>query len=77
MPPSEIVICDHTLLKMNNNLPLQLTPAFLYLGCFYNNFDQTRHIQSMTLVMYTNIFYGVDLPSEFPQHSELKGGVCA
>ena len=34
------------LLKMNNNLPLQFTPAILYIGCFCNNFVQTRHIQS-------------------------------
>ena len=63
------------LLKMNNNLPLKFTPAFLYLGCFYDNFVQTCHIQSKLLLRYTNISFDVALPSEFSQHSELNGGL--
>ena len=47
-------------------------PPFAFLGYFYNNFVQTRHIQSKLLLMYKNISYDVDLPSEFPQHSEFN-----
>ena len=80
MPTLEVIICEHThLFKMNNNLLLQFTythPAFLYLGCFYNKYVQTRYIQSMILLMYNNIIYDLDIPSEFPQHSELNGFFC-
>ena len=58
---------------MNDNLPLQSTPASLYLGCFCNDIVQTRRIKSKLLLMYINVSYDVDLPSEFPKHSELNG----
>ena len=30
----------------------------------------------MILLMYNNIIYDLDIPSEFPQHSELNGFFC-
>ena len=59
MLPLGVVICEHT--------------AFLYLGLFYNKFDQTRFVQSIILLMYKNILHDLNLPSKFLQHSDLNG----
>ena len=65
-----LLFVNTQILKMNNNPPLH--PHVCILDASNNNLVQTRHIQSIILLMYKNILYDLDLPSEFPQHSELK-----
>ena len=56
---------------MNNNQPLQFTPACLLDASVIILFKQV--IFKLILLMDTNISYDVDLPSECPQFSGLNG----